>query len=219
MSRRQSVAAPSRGSSLVGVTLFLVGILVIAAAIAFDDAHLTQYQLDLLDVGAKVLGGLAILFGAFRYLDERAQRLAWDKTRFIAELFQAFDNADDCQRARRLIDNAYHTGNFDQLTKLLGNRPDLTDEEWRDRDAVDRFLDFFDRLFTYVYITATLSPDDVSSFSGYVIQIRDNDALSRFALSWGYEDVLEFADRFDERANERVALVDRWRERINPRSP
>ena len=199
-------------------TVVAVGAVSLGTAVAFDDWTLTSYQLRFLDVIAKVLAGGAVLFGAFRYLDERSRRLAWDKTRFIVELFEDFDEAEQCQVGRRLMDRAYHTNDFAYLEHILGDTSSLSETEWDDRDAIDRFLEFFDRLYTHVYITGTLIPADVSSFSGYVIQIRDSKCLSDFALRWGYEDVLEFAQRFRDNAAERVALVQRWRTRLSSNS-
>jgi hypothetical protein len=182
--------------------------LMLAGAIAFDDWNLTEYQLQLADALGKLLGGGAVFLGALRYLDERAQRLAWDKTKFITELFEDFDQAADCQLARRIIDRAYQLRDFSYLERVLGDPAELTEDEWAARDAIDRFLDFFDQLYTHVFITSTLGLTDVSSFSGYVIQVADNDCLSTFALRWGYEDVIEFAAAFEKSAAIRVRRAD-----------
>ncbi len=97
-----------------------VGGLAIGGAIGFDDLELSPYQLDLLKTLGSTLGGLAVLGGGARYLTERQRELAWNKTRFIIELFQVFDDDDDYRRARLLIDHAVDSGDEVYLEKLTG---------------------------------------------------------------------------------------------------
>ena len=71
-------------------------------------------------------------------------------------------------------------------------------------------------LYTYIFITKTLSPEDVISFSGYVIDILDSPAVSGFAFDWGYEDVLRLGIHFRDRAFEagREAMIEELRKEV-----
>ena len=207
------MGSDSRGGSFpwLAIALVLAG-LAVSAAIAFDDVSLSSYQLRVWNLILKSLAGAVVIAGAIgggiRYFRDRSDRLAWDKTRFIAELFDSFGKSRSHQRALRLADEAYQTGDFDYLNKVLAvNRGRLRKRELDDRYALDGYLDFFDRLMTHVFITETLSTDDVSSFSGYVTQIFFITPIKAYALAWGYEDVVSFGEQLQVEADERVALA------------
>lgn len=199
----------------VAGAVFAAGILV-AAAIGFDDVELSLYQLRFARFLATLGGGIAVVLGALRYFLERQRELAWEKTKFMVELFREFEREMPLRRAQRLVDNARATGDESYLKAILGTLSNLTQEERNDRDAVDRYLDFFDHLYTYVFSTRTLSPDDVLSFSGYVTDILDVRAVSDFALEWGYDDVLDLALHFARRAahRRRAELAKRLRDDV-----
>ncbi len=189
----------------------------IALGVAFDDAELTDYQLKLWDLAIKSVGALGAIGGVARYLYERRQELRWQKTRFIVELFQAFDEDADYQAAKGAVDLAGIVPEAeDLLARVLGHPEGLNQSEMKLRSSIDRYLDFFDRLYTYVFMTKTLTRDDVSSFWGYVIDIRNSPAVSRFALDWGYEDVIRLADKFDEAATARETLIGRRLSKYTP---
>lgn len=192
----------------IGGGLGLAGIS-IALTIGLDDTHLSSYQLSVWDLAVKSVGGLALFGGIFKYFHQRRDQLAWDKTRFIVDLFKEFDRSTEYRRARRLVDEATDSGDDAYLRTLTGPIADLVATTRADRESLDRYLDFFDRLYTYVFITRTLSPQDVSSFWGYAIDIAHRPPLWDFALAWGYEDVLRLAESFDEAASAREQLIDR----------
>lgn len=191
--------------------------MLIALAVALDDASLTDYQLQVVNSAVRAVGGLAVIAGGLRYLIDRNRELAWDKTRFISELFSEFDRNESCVRAKELIDHSFFSGDASYLHRILVSGGELSRQEWRDRLCVDRYLDFFDRLYTHLAITRTLSIADVSSFQGYVNDIYRSQEVARFALEWGYEDVLRFAEEFTEISEERDAVLVDLRERVGSR--
>jgi hypothetical protein len=174
----------------------------IALAVGFDDVELTRYQLRFSRFLATVAGGLGVLISAFRYIWERQKELAWEKTRFMAELFKEFEEDPTFRRAQELIDDSWASRDTSYLERILGPFKDLRERHKQDRRSIDRYLDFFDHLYTYVFITKTLSPSDVASFSGYAIDILDSPALSRFAIQMGYEDVLRLALFYRRKADD-----------------
>jgi hypothetical protein len=179
---------------------FVFGSAVIAAALGFDDFELSQYQLDYGRLLATVLGGAAVFVSALRYIWERQQELAWRRTEFMAHLFQEFEETPAFKRARELIDDAYDKDDDQYLARVLGSTNGLDGNEMEDRRRIDRYLDFFDHLYTYTFITRTVSADEAVSFSGYVIDILDSQAVSDFCIEIGYEDVLWLALYYRDRA-------------------
>lgn len=155
-----------------------------------------------------------MIIGAARYLVERRRELAWAKTRFIVELFEDFDQDAACQRAKDLIDFRFFSGDSSYLADILASGGNLTAEQWKDRACIDHYLDFFDRLYTHVDATKTLALADVKSFWGYVRDIYDTLEVLAFAIEWGYEDVVSFAEDFDVLARQREKRVTELRVRI-----
>lgn len=190
----------------VAGALGLAGV-AIAVAIGLDDTRLSPYQLELWTLIAQSAAGLAVIGGGARYLYERKRELAWDKTRFILDLFTLFDDDADFRRARILIDVALDTGDESYLETITGPVRGMEQHEFVDRVALDRYMDFFDRLFTHLYITKTLSSEDTSSFWGYAIDMSQIGCVRRFALEWGYEDVLRLAQIFLDDAQRRDRLI------------
>ena len=205
---------PKASSARWWVIGFVIVAALLAGALAFDDAELTDYQIRFAQLSVRVAGGIALALGGVRYLVDRQRGLAWDKTRFIVDLFEDFDRDDDCRRARTLVDYSFFTGDHSYLRRILASGGALSNAEWEDRAAIDRYLDFFDRLYTHVFITRTLSVDDVSSFSGYVTDIYKSPGVVAFALEWGYEDVLLFAEAFDMTTEQRDREVEELRSRL-----
>lgn len=195
----------------------VVGAVLVAAAIGFDDTTLTRYQLEVAGLSATLLGGVGVVFSALRYIWERQQELAWEKTRFMVQLVREFEDDPRLQRARELMDVATVSGDDSRLRAALAPLGELvhTVESARgrwwtrstesaagnrldDRLALDRYLDFFDHLYTYIFITKTLSTGDARSFSGFVGDIVYSRPLTDFSLAEGYEDVLRLGLHFLE---------------------
>lgn len=195
----------------------VVGAALIALAIAFDDTTLTPYQLKVARLLTTLGGGAGVVFSALRYIWERQQELAWEKTRFMVQLFEEFEKDARLRRAQELVDVATVSGDESRLRAALAPLGQLVQaaqsarprwwttsaeteasDRLEDRLALDRYLDFFDHLYTYIFITKTLSTGDARSFSGYVGDIVYSKPLADFSLSEGYEDVLRLGLHFLE---------------------
>lgn len=194
----------------------LAAAVVVAAAIGFDDASLTNYQLKIARLLVAIAGGLGVIISALRYVWERQRELAWQKTTFMAGLFKDFEQDKTLRRAQELVDRSRLDSRdlfaalepLDRLhaaastpwrrvhARLTGARDPR--EVLADRLALDRYLDFFDHLYTYIFLTKTLDAADVTSFSGYAIDVLDLEPLAQAAREWGYGDVLRLAIHFLE---------------------
>ena len=195
------------------VALAVAGVLV-AGAIGFDDVTLSNYQLEVARLLVSVGGGFGVVISALRYVWERQQELAWQKTTFMVGLFKDFEQDRSLRRAQELVDRS-REDDTDLLAALepleslyrnasstkarvsarMAGRRDPR-EVLADRLALDRYLDFFDHLYTYIFLTRTLNASDVTSFSGYAIDILDSEPLSKAAREWGYIDVVRLAVHF-----------------------
>ena len=199
----------------IGAGIAVAGIAV-ALAIGFHHVRLSNYQLRLAQFVATLLGGVGLIISALRYIWERQEELAWEKTKFMVDLFGEFEKEPRFRRAQELMDTSVARKDESFLEHILGSLDGLSREEQEDRRSIDRYLDFFDHLYTYIFITKTLSPEDVISFSGYVIDILDSPAVSGFAFDWGYEDVLRLGIHFRDRAFEagREAMIEELRREV-----
>lgn len=201
------------GGHGLAVAVAAAGVLV-AGAIGFDDATLSSYQLDVARLLISIGGGVGVVISALRYVWERQQELAWQKTTFMVGLFKDFEQDRSLRRAQELVDRSReddrdlraalepldglyrNAGNSKaRLSARMAGRRDSR-EILADRLALDRYLDFFDHLYTYIFLTRTLDASDVTSFSGYAIDILDSEPLSKAAREWGYIDVVRLAVHF-----------------------
>lgn len=136
-------------------------------------------------VGAVGLLGAAVgfFFDRWRERKVRKDELAWRKTEFLADLGQRFDNDPTTREALALIDGP------EEVLHRLCETPttQLPAEDLRRVHALDRYLDFFDRMYVYVFTTQTLTLDEAAVFSGYL------DVLDR-PVVWDYADARGFGD-------------------------
>lgn len=199
-----------------GAGAVLFGAVLVAAAIGFDDASLTNYQLKVARLLVATAGGLGVIISALRYLWERQRELAWQKTTFMVSLFKDFEQDKTLRRAQELVDRSrldsrdlvvalepldrLHAAASTPWLRLHARLKGARDprEVLADRLALDRYLDFFDHLYTYIFLTKTLDAADVTSFSGYAIDVLDLEPLAQAAREWGYGDVLRLAIHFLE---------------------
>lgn len=210
----------------------MVGSILIAASVGFDDWTLSNYQLKVARLLVAIAGGSGVVISALRYVWERQRELAWQKTTFMVGLFKDFEQDKTVRRAQELIDrsrrddrdlvaalapletlHAAACSRWARMRALLrGDRAPR--ETLEDRLALDRYLDFFDHLYTYIFLTKTLDAAEVTSFSGYAIDILDSEPLAQAAREWGYGDVLRLAIHFlrlssTEAERERDARLER----------
>lgn len=230
--------ADMRGAHWTGASIAL-GLTAVAVAIGFDDATLSNYQLKVARLLVSAGGALGVIVSALRYVWERQRELAWQKTTFMVGLFKDFEQDKTLRRAQELVDRSRYDdadlrAALEPLDTLYKNAASARAragarlgpgreprEALADRLALDRYLDFFDHLYTYIFLTRTLEAADVTSFSGYAIDILDSELLADAAREWGYGDVLRLAIHFldlsakrddVERDAQLKATVERMRE-------
>lgn len=170
---------------------------------------MTQLQLDLwnliLDllniilsaIGTFVVSGVAI-WGVYTYFKDRKrdreirqEELSWRKTQFILELAEDFEKDPQHQIASRLI--SYSTGlpKNSTLDKILCNSTNMLSEpEMELRYAIDNYLDFFDRLYHFTFVTRSINVTDIEVFGWYIAQISEVKEVHDYAEAAGFEDVL-----------------------------
>jgi hypothetical protein len=151
------------------------------------------------------LGALiAAAEGARRYFKARREdrilrreEIAWRRTELINGLADQFDKDASCQDALKVIAQYRHGHRAVNLKKALD--PDAKKLRRSEADArylIERYLDFFDRLYTYIYITEVITAREALFFSGYIDEIAEVAELRNFAQSCGYAIVLELAPAF-----------------------
>lgn len=146
-------------------------------------------------VGALGLLGAAagFFFDRWRERQVRKNELAWRKTEFLANLGERFDNDPSTRQALRLID-----GPEDALQAICSTPTEqMTEDDLAKVHALDRYLDFFDRMYVYVFTTKTLSLEEAAVFSGY-LDVLDRQVVWNYAEARGFADALslhrEYAD-------------------------
>jgi len=161
----------------------------------------TQSQLQLWDMILKSVTAVVALAaasaGAIRYFRARRreyvlrkEELAWRKTDLVVRLAEHFDKDPNIQGGLRLIEFGVPI-TFEELAQILRSPVSSLSREQLDlRYQVDRFFDFFDRIYHFVCVTKTLTPKDAECFTWYIRRIGQVSALSDFARQNGYEDLL-----------------------------
>lgn len=147
---------------------------------------------------------VAAIAGAVRYfrsrqheLDLRREELAWRKTDLVVRLAEHFDNDPDIQAALKLMEFG-DPAPFDKVAETLRNPvEELTMEELKYRYQIDRYCDFFDRLYQFVFVNQTLTEKDTACFTWYIRRIGQVPALTEFAKQNGYEDLLKMYKRYE----------------------
>jgi hypothetical protein len=167
-------------------------------AAAAESFGLTRFEF--LDLSTKLLTALAVLltayYGGQKFLIERRDDRRWRKTELFARLAREFEADLRVQQALRLINEYRHGLEKPNLSKILSPDGDgLNKKELDDRYAFDRYLEFLDRCYTYVYVTKAIQPKDLLAFSYYAEEVRDIPPLCEYAKKCGFDAVLKLADR------------------------
>lgn len=164
---------------------------------------MSQLQIDLWNLLLSTISTFILLVvtiaGAIRYFQERKrdrilrqEELAWRKTQFILELADEFEKDVQHQVVWRLL--AYDIGmpENSSISKVLGsNLNELNDSELALRYAIDDYLDFFDRLYHFTYITRALNITDIEVFGWYIAEIGKTKEICDYAKVTGFDDVLK----------------------------
>jgi hypothetical protein len=125
------------------------------------------------------------------------EELAWRKTQFIFQLAQDFDRDDTFQRAVQMLLVGAQLPAGSNLSRILApaSANGLSPDEKRARYDVDRYLDFFDRIYYFTCVTETLSITDIKCFEWYVEQVSNTPELRSYAENQGYQNVLDLAQK------------------------
>ncbi len=154
----------------------------------------------LLSTVATVVLVAGALGAAYRYFQDRArdrairqEELAWRKTQFVLELADKFDHDEIFQRAIRIIDFGLDLPPGTTLEQILDRELEqLNPEERRARYMIDRFMDFFDRLYHFSFVGGALRIEDLECFGWYTDRITKVKALADYANKFGYGDIFLF---------------------------
>jgi len=158
----------------------------------------TTYQLW--DLIFKCISILAIFGGAFKYLSDRNYAVSQYNSKFIHELGLSFDNNNHHQEANRMIEitsrNHPYGGDTElkSVLKKWGKKELLPQLNQRELDVlfiIDRYLDFFDRIYHYVFVTKALRLKDAECFRWYLAKIVETQCVYDYAVNNGYEDVVK----------------------------
>jgi hypothetical protein len=162
-------------------------------------------------VSTFVVSGVAI-WGVYTYFKDRKrdreirqEELSWRKTQFILELAEDFEKDEQHQIASRLI--TYGTGlpQNSMLDKILCNSIEtLSKPEMELRCAIDNYLDFFDRLYHFTFVTRSINVADIEVFGWYIAQIDAIKDVHEYAQAAGFEDVLRLNTELQKLFGERL---------------
>ena len=148
-----------------------------------------------------ILQGLGLLGAAgagARYLWDRNEERSWKKTQFLMELAKDFDSEERTKTAFRVFD-----GPHEKLHHLLKTpKRQLKSKDVDLVHCIDRYFDFFDRLYVFVYTIETLSLQEAMVFGGF-LDIMEDEQVRAYARSRGFGDVVTLADNMANLSYER----------------
>lgn len=167
--------------------------------------------------GLSALVGTAIAWLINRGRDRKVRRedLAWRKSEFLLTLSQRFDEEPSTGRALLLLEGRDQTGLVRMLDAIL---QDLSDDEAQNRLALYRYLDFFDRLHAYIFITEAIAASEAMMFSGYLDFLGapdDPPPLRTWAEDNGYVNAVVLYDEFRRLNREYYATVERIQAQVD----
>ncbi|HND75640.1 MAG TPA: hypothetical protein PLQ75_05850 [Anaerolineales bacterium] len=141
----------------------------------------------------------AALAGTIKYFQERQrdrevrrEELSWRKTQFLLELADDFEEDERHEPAWQFLAYGIGLPKNSSLKKILGGNVNiLTASELKLRYSIDNYLDFFDRLYHFTFITQSLNISDIEVFGWYIAQVGETKEIYEYAKNAGFEDVLK----------------------------
>lgn len=133
---------------------------------------------------AQITALLAAAFGVWQYIDSRNLDRSWRKAEFLLKLAEDFDHDGLTRSALLLLENP-----SDLHGTLSDDSQTLDEVSLQKIHSLDRYFDFFDRLYTFVHVTTALDARDVMCFSGY-LDVLDDEQLATFVKRRGYGNAL-----------------------------
>ena len=145
-----------------------------------------QYFVTLL---VSVIGGA---FALWRFLLTRQAELAWRRTQFVFEQAGYLETDPELSEVLKLLTNNHPAVSLDDV---LDEESSLEEEEvLRLKHALDKFLNFFDRMYYAVHVVCTLKLDELSVFSWYLDALLNEAGLRAYCEDNGYRDVIRLAE-------------------------
>lgn len=144
-----------------------------------------QYFLTL---SVSVIGGA---FALWRFLLTRHAELAWRRTRFVFDQSRYLETDPELTEVLKLLTGNHPAASLDDV---LDEDTSLDEEEvLRLKHALDKFLNFFDRMFYAVHVVCTLKLDELSVFSWYLEALLNEQELMAYCRDNGFHDVVRLA--------------------------
>lgn len=153
------------------------------------DQFLSQHWQYFLTLSVSVVGGA---FALWRFLLTRHAELAWRRTQFVFEQAGYLESDPELSEVLKLLANNHPGASLDDV---LDEDTSLDDEEvLRLKYALDKFLNFFDRMYYAVHVVCTLRLDELSVFSWYLDALLNEPGLKTYCCGNGYHDVIRLAE-------------------------
>lgn len=164
----------------------------------------------LLTIGFIIVCAISISYMATQLKARKQDRtlkqdeLSWRKTQFVFELAHMLASDREHKVAHQIIEFGIGLPQNSTLARiLLFNQEELDKEEIELRYVLDRYLDFFDRLYHFTFNTHSLKLPDLEIFGWYIGIIGETPAVRMYAERQGYDGVLilynEFCKFFENR--------------------
>ncbi len=158
------------------------------------DQLLSQHWQYFLTLSVSVVGGA---FALWRFLLTRHAELAWRRTHFVFEQARYLESDPELGEVLKLLANNHPAASLDDV---LDEDTSLDDEEvLRLKYALDKFLNFFDRMYYAVHVVCTLKLDELSVFSWYLDALLNEQELKAYCRDNGYHDVIHLAQEVTNR--------------------
>jgi len=176
---------------------------------------MTQLQIDYWNMVISAISTFVVIVvamaGAIKYFQERQrdrevrqQELAWRKTQFILELADKFEKDEQNQVVRKLLSYTSGYASKNTLQKVLDVNPNkLNKTEMNLHNSIDHYLDFFDKLYHFTFVTRAIDIADIEVFGWYIAQINEIQEIRHYARASGFDDVLVLHEELRKRFGEK----------------
>lgn len=147
----------------------------------------------------------AVVFGFWKYFDNRRRELAWRKTEFLFEQARYLDTDSDIARAIRVLTEREPNLTVASIYSASSSLDDNTKYEYQ--DSFDKLLNLLDLIAYSTLRLNTLTELEADNFGWYLTQIAEEPALVSYCKGNGLSDVITLAHVLRERREKTAAAI------------
>ena len=135
---------------------------------------------------------LGFSFTIYKYFDAREKELKWRKTETLLALGREFDSDKNIIEAILILEKRGSVS-IEDIYDAEGEPNNSSHAA--EAQAIDRLLNFLDRIAYSVEELETISLKEANQFGWYFNQILSNSRLTKYCDKYGFHDLVQLANK------------------------